>query len=62
MPNYHRAKDAGATYFFTVCTHRRQPFLTQEPFRIALRQAIERTQRARPFIIDAWVLLPDHLQ
>ena len=61
MPNYRRAKDAGATYFFTICTHRRQPLLTQEPFRIALRQAIERTRIARPFTIDAWVLLPDHL-
>jgi putative transposase len=61
MPNYRRAKDAGATYFFTVCTLNRQPLLTQEPFRIALHQAIERTRTTRPFTIDAWVLLPDHL-
>jgi putative transposase len=61
MPNYRRAACPGGTYFFTVNTFRRQPVLTDEPFRAALRHAIRVTQRTYPFDILAWVLLPDHL-
>ena len=51
----------GATYFFTVVTYRRQRFLCDEPVRGALREAIQATRLSCPFIIDGWVLLPDHL-
>ena len=61
MPNYRRAVTAGGTYFFTVNTFRRQPFLTDEDVRGALREGIELTRQSKPFVIDAWVLLPDHL-
>lgn len=61
VPNYRRSNTAGATYFFTVTTMRRQPVLTEEPFRNALRDAIRQIQATHPFDIDAWVLLPDHL-
>src|SRR5437016_3014726 len=61
MPNYRRANVAGATYFFTVATHRRQPFLVHETARYALREAIRIVQTLHPFQVDAWVLLPDHL-
>ena len=27
----------------------------------ALREAVRRTRRERPFAIDAWVVLPEHL-
>jgi putative transposase len=61
MPNYRRAHAKGGTYFFTVVTHKRQRILCDEFFRQALRTGIQTTQKCYPFIIDAWVLLPDHL-
>jgi putative transposase len=61
MPNYTRARTPGGVYFFTVVTLERRPLLTREAIRLALRQAIERTRVTWPFLINAWVLLPDHL-
>lgn len=61
MPNYRRATLGGATYFFTVNTYRRQPFLIDPDVRLALRAGIERVRQTLPFVIDAWVLLPDHM-
>jgi putative transposase len=61
MPNYRRSITPGATYFFTVVTHRRQPILVKPESRTILRQVIGDVRRQYPFTIDAWVLLPDHL-
>jgi putative transposase len=61
MPEYRRAKTVGGTYFFTLVTHLRQPILTNEVVRLALRRGIQRARQTLPFQIDAWVLLPDHL-
>ena len=61
MPDYRRANTKGGTYFFTVTTHRRQPILTDEPMRTALRESIGNARERLPFEIVAWVLLPDHL-
>ena len=61
MPRYRRANAAGASYFFTLVSYRRQTIVCNEPIRAALRHAIKQVQDLRPFIIDAWVLLPDHL-
>ncbi|ERH48214.1 MAG: transposase [Pseudomonas sp.] len=61
MSNYRRARDAGACYFFTLVSHQRRPVLTEAPLRAALRRAIERVRLHRPFIIEGWILLPDHL-
>ena len=61
LANYRRAKAAGGSYFFTVVTYRRQKFLCDDPVRDALRQAIQETRTTSPFVIDGWVLLPDHL-
>jgi len=60
MPRYKRAYE-GSTYFFTVVTHRRQPFLCDDNPRQFLREAIIDVRRRHPFKINAWVLLPDHL-
>lgn len=61
MSRYRRANIAGATYFFTVVTERRQAILTNPDMRAALRAAIQKVRATHPFEIDAWVLLPDHL-
>ena len=60
MSHYRRANTAGGSYFFTVVSYRRQPFMCDEIFRSALRQAITRVKEKHPFIVEAWVLLPDH--
>lgn len=39
----------------------RQPILTREELREALREGIREVRQSLPFIIEAWVLLPDHL-
>lgn len=61
MSCYRRAAQLGGTYFFTVVTYRRQPFLCDDDVRMALRDALERVRNRYDFQNDAWVLLPDHL-
>lgn len=61
MSGYRRANVPGGSYFFTVVTERRQRILTEIAVRQALREAIETVRVKRPFRIDGWVLLPDHL-
>jgi putative transposase len=60
MVRYRRNFLAGATYFFTVTLFdRRSTALTD---RIdALRAAVRTTRSTHPFVIDAAVILPDHL-
>jgi putative transposase len=60
MSRFRRAS-FGSTFFFTVIAHRRRPILCDEPIRTALRDAIQAVRTERPFIIDGWILLPDHL-
>ena len=60
MPNYRRAHQ-GPTFFFTVVTHRRQPLLCEPSVRQILRTVTLELRAQRPFEIDAWVLLPDHM-
>ena len=61
MSRYRRDYTPGATYFFTVVTYRRQTFLCDSDIRPALRNSIQAMRQHYPFVIDAWVLLPDHL-
>jgi putative transposase len=61
MAKYRRNFVPGGTYFFTVVTEGRRPFLTDELARRILRDAMRRIRAQRPFTIDAFVLLPDHL-
>ena len=61
MSRYRRAMATGSSYFFTVVAYRRQSILCDEAICNALRASIETVRVARPFVIDAWVLLPDHL-
>lgn len=61
MSHYRRSRQTCGSFFFTVVTYRRQAILCDQPIRIALREAIKEVQAKRPFTIDAWVLLPDHL-
>ena len=60
MSNYIRPKSPGATIFFTVnLADRSSDLLTREI--ATLRKAVAATRSERPFGIDAWVVLPDHM-
>jgi len=61
MSRYRRDNTPGATWFFTVVTYKRREILCDAPVRAALRAAIIETRQSWPLLIDAWVLLPDHL-
>ena len=61
VPNFRRAIVPGGTFFFTVVTQGRAPFLCDEPARRILRTAFRECRRRWPFQIDAIVLLPDHV-
>lgn len=60
MPNYRRPKITGASIFFTVALARRGGTVLVDEID-ALREAVRVTKRERPFHIDAFVVLPDHL-
>lgn len=60
MPDYRRFRVPGGTYFFAVnLLERRQDLLVRHID--DLRDAVRATKGQRPFHIDAWVVLPDHL-
>lgn len=60
MPNYIRPKVSGASVFFTVTLQERGTSLLVDHV-ATLRGAVAATRAERPFQIDAWVVLPDHL-
>ena len=60
MSRYRRA-NIGTTFFFTVVAYQRRPILCDSLIRTALRNAIRAVRVTRPFSIDGWVLLPDHM-
>lgn len=60
MSEYLRPRVPGAYVFFTVAlADRGSRLLVEEVER--LRAAVRDTMRERPFRVDAWVVLPDHL-
>ncbi len=60
MPDYRRNRVPGGTYFFTVNLLERSNTLLVDQVD-ALRDAVMKVRAARPFHIDAWVVLPDHM-
>ena len=58
---YRRALIPGGRYFFTLVTERRRKIFIDDLQVERLRQAFRQVMRKRPFIIDAAVVLPDHL-
>ncbi|NIZ08566.1 transposase [Pseudooceanicola sp. HF7] len=60
MPRYLRPHIPGATIFFTVTLAERGSDLLVREVE-ALRTAVAGVKARRPFHIDAWVVLPDHL-
>lgn len=60
MTNYRRAFVPGATYFFTVNLADRRTTLLVDHIRL-LREAFRCTRQRHPFVVDAMVVMPDHL-
>lgn len=60
MPDYRRNRVPGGTYFFTVCLADRRSNLLVTQID-TLRTAVRKVRAQRPFHIDAWVILPDHM-
>ena len=60
MSRYIRPKIPGASIFFTVALQYRGGDLLVRQIN-ALRFAVAKTRAERPFHIDAWVVLPDHM-
>ena len=60
MPNYRRNYITGGSYFFTVNLLERNKSLLVDHIS-NLRTAIRNTKKNKPFEIDAWVILPDHM-
>jgi putative transposase len=58
---YYRRTRTGNTFFFTLVTYHRRPILCHPTIRLTLRRAINDARKTRPFVINAWVLMPDHL-
>jgi putative transposase len=57
---YRRADVAGGTYFFTVNLAERKNTLLIDHFE-KLRLALNKTKQQHPFLLDAMVILPEHL-
>jgi len=60
MPDYRRNRAPGGTYFFTVNLLQRNRTLLTDNIEL-LRESVRTTRRAKPFHIDAWVVLPEHM-
>jgi len=58
---YRRARINGGTYFFTLVTDKRRKILCEPENIEFLRAAFQYVVERHPFVIDAAVILPDHL-
>ena len=58
---YRRSTVEGASYFFTVVTDQRRPLFTDSRIVAMLKDAIQGVRARRPFVIEAQVVLTDHL-
>jgi len=60
MSNYLRYRIPGGCYFFTVNLLERNNTLLVDHIDL-LRESVQECKQKRPFHIDAWVVLPEHM-
>ncbi len=60
MPNYLRYRIKGGCYFFTVNLLERNNTLLVDHIDL-LRESVRLCKQKRPFHIDGWVFLPEHM-
>jgi putative transposase len=58
---YRRVYIEDGSYFFTVVTEKRRKISSDDDNVKRLRAAFKIVMKKRPFVIDAAVILPDHL-
>jgi putative transposase len=58
---YRRSDVLGASYFFTVVTYGQQPLLARAEAVATFERALQTVQQRRSFVLEAQVVLPDHL-
>ena len=58
---YRRSYQPGGSFFFTLVTHRRQHLFSIPENIDRLRNAFRREKEKYPFVVEAIVILPDHL-
>jgi putative transposase len=58
---YRRVFIPGASYFFTLVTHERSPIFADSAAVDLYRRTVRQVQVARPFTLEAEVILPDHI-
>jgi putative transposase len=61
MPQYIRARNPGGTFFFRVVTFSRKNILATKGKIRSLTNAMNQVQSQYPFILEALVVLPDHI-
>jgi len=60
MSNFRRNYQDSGTYFFTATLKNRNTSTLTDHFNF-LKIAVLRVKQTRPFLINAWVVLPEHL-
>ncbi len=58
---YRRATVPGASYFFTLITFQRQRLFSDQSNVERWHRSVAKVQRTRPFVVEAEVVMPDHL-
>ena len=61
LMKYRRSRTKGATYFFTVLTYKRKRILCKTDNVKIIKEAFRHVALQRPFLVDAFVMLPDHI-
>jgi putative transposase len=58
---YRRSHAKRATFFFTVVTYKRKKVLCKKENIVIIKEAFQYVSKNNPFVIDAFVMLPDHI-
>ena len=58
---YRRLQIPGALWFFTLVTYQRQMIFTDDHNIVKLLQTIKKVSMIKPYYIEAYVILPDHI-
>ena len=61
MSDYRRLYQPGGSYFFTIVTHQRIKMFSLPDNMIRLKSGFDKVMKRHPFIMEAFVILPDHI-
>ena len=61
MSEYRRLYQPGGSYFFTIVTHQRIKIFSLPDNITRLKAAFDKIMKRHPFIMEAFVILPDHI-